>query len=41
MPGQSPHSHFPNLLAVVSQDLEEPIQDFWQIIQEVDVRHRL
>lgn len=40
-PGQPPHSHFSYFFAVVSQDLEEPVQDFWQVIQEVDVRHRL
>jgi len=41
LPRQPAHSHFPYLLAVVSQDLEKPIQDFGQVIQEVDVRHRL
>lgn len=35
------HSHFPNLFAVVTQDLEEPIQDLWQIIQQVNVWHGL
>ena len=35
------HSHFPNLFAVVAQDLEESIQDLWQIIQQVNVWHGL
>lgn len=35
------HSHFPNLFAVVAQNLKEAIQDLWQIIQQVDVWHGL
>lgn len=35
-----PHSHFSNLFAIVTQDLEEPIQDLRQVIQQVNVRHR-
>lgn len=35
------HSHFPNLFAVVTQDLEESIQDLRQIIQQVNIWHRL
>lgn len=41
LPAPSLHSHFPNLFAVVAQDLEEPIQDLRQIIQQVDVWHGL
>lgn len=35
------HSHFPNLFAIVAQDLEESIQDLRQIIQQVNVWHGL
>lgn len=36
----SPNSHFANLFAIVPQDLEKPVQDLWQVIQQVNVRHR-
>lgn len=35
------HSHFPDLLAVISQDLEEPVENLWQVIQKVNIRNRL
>lgn len=35
------HSHFANLFAIVAQDLEESIQDLRQVIQQVNVWHRL
>lgn len=35
-----PNSHFPNLFAIVAQDLEKPVQDLWQVIQQVNVWHR-
>lgn len=35
------HSHFPDLFAIVAQDLEEPVQDLRQVVQQVNVRHRL
>lgn len=41
LPASFLHSHFPNLFAVVTQDLEESIQDLWQIIQQVNVWHGL
>lgn len=40
LPAVSHNSHFPNLFAIVTQDLEEPIQDLWQVIQQVNVWHR-
>ena len=40
-PCSPPHSHFPDFFAIVAQDLEEPIQDLWQIVQEVNVGHGL
>lgn len=36
-----PHSHFPNLLAIVTQNLEESVQDLWQVVKQVNVWHRL
>lgn len=41
LPAPSFHLHFPNLFAIVAQDLEESIQDLRQIIEQVNVRHRL
>lgn len=35
------HSHFTDLLAVITQDLEEPIKNFWQVIQKINIRDRL
>lgn len=40
-PCSPPHSHFPDLFAIVTQDLEEPVQDLWQVVQQVNVRHGL
>lgn len=39
LPAVSHNSHFPNLFAVVTQDLEEPVQDLWQVIQQVNIWH--